>query len=904
MEHLLIPYATESSLPARSVICFAPHPDDEVFGCGGALARHSDLGVPVRVVILTDGAFGVHDAAEKAAVSGTRATESLAAAMLLGYPAPEFWNLPDRGVEYSESLVDRLSAAILASGADLVYAPSLHELHPDHRALAMATLEAVRRLGDGTRVAMYEVSAPLRPNTLVDIGALTGRKQEAMRCFKSQLTRQRYDDQISALNRYRSYTLPAATTAAEAFEVVDGAAIAKDYLALFVPEYVRMHRRGIPAAAARDLPLVSVIVRSMNRSTLGRALDSLALQTYANVEVVVVNASGGGHGAIGEHCGRHALRLVESCDADDRPMALRRTQAGNLGLRSARGDYLLFLDDDDWLAPDHLAKLVRGIRERPGSLAVHTGIACVDAEGNPGGPVFEVPYDPMLQMFCNHLPIHAVLFSRRLLDDGCAMDESLDLFEDWDFWLQVGRYTDIPLMPGVSGFYRIHDSSGVRGEEMIDSAAYATIYRKWRTLWPDAHLLAAMHRLKEFHTLEAGLAEAVRKQTETATAARAEIAKREQQIAERDQRLALADATIADQNELVATLHGTIAAIHASTSWRLSLPIRWIGGRLPIFARLHRLLRRGANAVARRGGYAASLRAALRALRSTRPAEMPQASCAATATTRFEKICGGLAVNGRGVEIGPSYNPVLPKSKGYDVIVVDHADAETLRAKYTNWDVDTAAIEEVDVVWAGGSFGDALSGHPPFDFIVASHVIEHLPDPIRFLQDCEKKLARDGRLSLVVPDKRFCFDYYRQLTTTGEWVEAYLEKHLHHPPRKHFDHHAYATLRCGTLAWGQGSHGEITLQGHSLATALEQARLAHGGEQYMDIHGWQFTPESFRLILDELRELGLITLTPILEYPTAGFEFFVTLQPASVGGAPVSPSERDSLIAKSHTPSS
>ena len=67
----------------------APHPDDEVFGCGGAIASHVRAGVPLHVVILTDGSrFGE--------ASG-RANESRAAAEVLGYGGPEFWSLADRG---------------------------------------------------------------------------------------------------------------------------------------------------------------------------------------------------------------------------------------------------------------------------------------------------------------------------------------------------------------------------------------------------------------------------------------------------------------------------------------------------------------------------------------------------------------------------------------------------------------------------------------------------------------------------------------------------------------------------------------------------------------------------------------------------------------------------------------
>jgi len=272
--------------------------------------------------------------------------------------------------------------------------------------------------------------------------------------------------------------------------------------------------------------------------------------------------------------------------------------------------------------------------------------------------------------------------------------------------------------------------------------------------------------------------------------------------------------------------------------------------------------------------------------------------------TRFEKICGSLNLQGQGVEIGPAYNPVLPKNQGYKVTVVDHLNSEEIREKYRNWNVDTSAIEEVDVVWKSGSLAAALKDHGPFDYILASHVIEHIPDPIRFLEDCQVILKPDGKLSLVVPDKRYCFDYYRQLTTTGEWIEAFLEKRIIHPPRKHFDAFAYAVTKGGAIAWGGGSEGILALSGHTLTDAYEQAQRSHVTGLYSDVHAWQFTPESFYLIIKELNHLSLISLVDVISYPTAGFEFFVTLQvcPFGVQCSKLSRADRDAMVSASYSP--
>jgi LmbE family N-acetylglucosaminyl deacetylase len=208
----LVPYAACSVLPAQAVLVLAPHADDEVFGCGGAIARHVGIGVAVSVVVLTDGAlFGD---------TRMRQSESCDAAKVLGYGIPEFWNYPDRGLLCDDALVQRLVEKIEQTGADLVYAPSPWEAHPDHRQTYMLAVAAVHRSAPKVRLALYEVAAPLRPNVLLDITDLVEVKRLAMHCFASQLKQQDYAAHMQALNRYRTYTLGPEVLAAEAFWLV------------------------------------------------------------------------------------------------------------------------------------------------------------------------------------------------------------------------------------------------------------------------------------------------------------------------------------------------------------------------------------------------------------------------------------------------------------------------------------------------------------------------------------------------------------------------------------------------------------------------------------------------------------------------------------------------------------
>ena len=122
------------------------------------------------------------------------------------------------------------------------------------------------------------------------------------------------------------------------------------------------------------------------------------------------------------------------------------------------------------------------------------------------------------------------------------------------------------------------------------------------------------------------------------------------------------------------------------------------------------------------------------------------------------------------LELGPLASPIAPKSDGWLTTVVDHASREQLIEKYRDdLNVDTSCIVDVDIVWTDGPLEATVPRelHGTFDAFIASHVFEHIPDPIGLLRSLEQMLRPTGVVSLVIPDKRFCFDFFRPLSTTG-----------------------------------------------------------------------------------------------------------------------------------------
>src|SRR4051812_6817935 len=122
---------------------------------------------------------------------------------------------------------------------------------------------------------------------------------------------------------------------------------------------------SISNAHAMNPPLVSIIVRSMDPPTLDRALDSVAIQDYSAIEVVLVAACGATHRPV--DASRYPFRLTYVASAERLP----RPRAANTGLDASHGALLTFLDHDDELLPGHVSGLVSALQAHPDAGAVY-----------------------------------------------------------------------------------------------------------------------------------------------------------------------------------------------------------------------------------------------------------------------------------------------------------------------------------------------------------------------------------------------------------------------------------------------------------------------------------------------------------------------------------------------------
>jgi SAM-dependent methyltransferase len=229
------------------------------------------------------------------------------------------------------------------------------------------------------------------------------------------------------------------------------------------------------------------------------------------------------------------------------------------------------------------------------------------------------------------------------------------------------------------------------------------------------------------------------------------------------------------------------------------------------------------------------------------------------------------------LEIGAGYNPTVTRADGWNVRYLDHTDKAGLIAKYTD-SQPTDRMEEVDYVWSGEPYID-LVGEDRFDLIIASHVIEHQPDLIGWLNDCAAILALGGVLSLAVPDIRCMFDYYRMPSNMARILDAHLMKRTRPSPGDVIEHYLMYSRMFDRITWDRSFIDHPQFFEHMpLADLMNLARESEQGT-YHDVHVWTFTPAHFRLILFDLNSIGMISLAETGFDPRASTDdqFFIRL---------------------------
>lgn len=215
------------------VAVIAAHPDDEVLGFGGAIARHADAGDSVDILILATGlsSRGAVNPEEQRALRSSGET----AAKILGAPKLEFHDFPDNAMD-TVPLLDvtkRVEAFLTSCKAERVYTHHAGDLNIDHRIAHAAVLTAcrpqpgclVREILAGEVNSATEwggpAALPFVPTEFIDITSALERKLQALDCYAGEMRNwphSRSAEAVRTLARWRGSQV--GLQAAEAFMTI------------------------------------------------------------------------------------------------------------------------------------------------------------------------------------------------------------------------------------------------------------------------------------------------------------------------------------------------------------------------------------------------------------------------------------------------------------------------------------------------------------------------------------------------------------------------------------------------------------------------------------------------------------------------------------------------------------
>lgn len=211
-EHTLFHSSTRESLKVKAlrsihadrVLVLAPHPDDDVFGCGGLLAHLIEHKAKVKVLYFCGGALGNSEGDRDLELVAQREIEAVNGLHELGGGEVNFFRCDDNKLDQKKWLWEKIYEEMLVFKPDLVLLPDNNDWHPDHEAVYAASILAYRKLHrHKPKMWTYFVWGLNRPSYLMPLDKkLENIKSAAMACHKSQLKVKPYNEAILASNQY------------------------------------------------------------------------------------------------------------------------------------------------------------------------------------------------------------------------------------------------------------------------------------------------------------------------------------------------------------------------------------------------------------------------------------------------------------------------------------------------------------------------------------------------------------------------------------------------------------------------------------------------------------------------------------------------------------------------------
>lgn len=203
----------------RSVLVLAPHPDDEIIGCGGTLLSLVAAGARLTVLYVTDGAAsaGLADQLENRKRT-QRLEEARVVAAAAGFSQALFWGEDNRDFRFTPELATRLASLIAELGPELIFTPSVTDIHGDHATVGRILAKALAGSpASGAMVAQYEVWGLVPANTYWPVSDLVPRLESLLFLYRTEMQVDDYVHQVASRGYYQSLRVTGAPGFVEVF---------------------------------------------------------------------------------------------------------------------------------------------------------------------------------------------------------------------------------------------------------------------------------------------------------------------------------------------------------------------------------------------------------------------------------------------------------------------------------------------------------------------------------------------------------------------------------------------------------------------------------------------------------------------------------------------------------------
>jgi len=214
------------------------------------------------------------------------------------------------------------------------------------------------------------------------------------------------------------------------------------------------------------------------------------------------------------------------------------------------------------------------------------------------------------------------------------------------------------------------------------------------------------------------------------------------------------------------------------------------------------------------------------------------------------------------LEFGPLNWPMVSKSDFPNTYYADIRNSNDIKKLYAGNDylestgvqIDTDSIVDIDYV-IKGAYKKTFKDVEKFDVIVLSHVIEHIPDIVNFFQEVTDLLKKNGKLVIIYPDARYCFDHFRNGTTFVDAYNTYAEKKMNYSAVFDFVNNVVHE-NDPKFFWNDKTQNDI-LPTTDFSKVMQAYKNAKNDTLPDDIHFWPFADYQFVKFLYDLDRAGL-----------------------------------------------